>query len=84
MVEPLTPEEALRRLASWDEMAGNGDPAEFPAIYREEVAARINLARATLDTARAAAPVDCAGCRVFHDLGHPDHVPAALHREDGT
>jgi len=39
---------ALKRPASWDEMAGNGDPDEFPTFYRQEIAARINTALAAL------------------------------------
>ena len=45
------PLDVLERLASWDEMAGNGDPEDFPTLYREEVAARINLAREALEGA---------------------------------
>jgi hypothetical protein len=69
---------ALKRLASWDEMAGNGDPDEFPAPYRQEVAARINLARAALaqpTAAGGAAGERCAkpGCGL--ESAHPFHVP---------
>jgi len=49
-------EAALRRLASWDEMAGNGDPAEFPTFYRQEIAARINTARAALRSQESQKP----------------------------
>ena len=47
--------EALERLASWDEMAGNGDPLEFPILYRQEIEARINTARVALASSPAPA-----------------------------
>ena len=85
-------EGVLRRLASWDEMAGHGDPSEFPAWYSEfpawyraEVGARIGLAKAALaptpatDEARCGYPGCGRGRANMRHLRHEEKRYGHLH-----